>query len=321
MGVTSTDVASTRGNRRGPPPRPGFEPSLGELTGLAPEGARLESSRGRGWHGLQLAHLHVPAVELPEFASPDPYVGVWLSAPTSTEWWDGAKWRRTLATPGSLGVRPAGEPRGLRVEADHEVAVAVLRRELIERELEQAGVRSEGVELVRAYGIRDAEIARIVSLLVRELHVEGALGERLYVESLAALLAVRLLREHSSLGESSGRRITRPPRAGLGQRQLATVLEVIEADLATTLGLSELAATAGLSPHHFARMFKHSTGFPPHRYVVRRRVERAKSLLAGTDLSIAAIAGQCGFSHHQHLAASFSRLVGTSPSRYRSDNA
>jgi hypothetical protein len=69
MGATSTDVASIRGNGRGAPQRPVLEPSLGELTGLAPAGAKLVSSRGRGWHGLQLAHMHVPAVELPEFAS------------------------------------------------------------------------------------------------------------------------------------------------------------------------------------------------------------------------------------------------------------
>jgi len=68
-------------------------------------------------------------------------------------------------------------------------------------------------------------------------------------------------------------------------------------------------------------MFKHSTGLPPHRYVVRRRVERAKVLLADTELTIAAIAGRCGFSHHQHLAASFSQLVGTTPSRFRRDTA
>jgi len=206
------------------------------------------------------------------------------------------------------------------VKASHEAAVVFLHPDHIEQELEQAGVRSEGLELVRGYGIQDPEIARIVSSLVGELRVEGAVGEQLYVESLAALLAVRLMREHSSLGASSGRKVARPPGVGLGQRQLATVLELIEANLATRLGLSELAATAGLSLHHFARMFKHSTGLPPHRYVVRRRVERAKSLLAGTDLPIAVIASQCGFSHHQHLAASFSRLVGTSPSRFRSDN-
>ena len=294
---------------------------VGELAGLVPRGGSLVTSRDRAWRGLLVAHAHVPAAPLPEFTSADPYVGVWLSPPKQTEWWDGRKWRRTVAVPGSFGVVPPGEPRALRVGADHEVAVVFLPRGLLERELEEAGMRPEGVELVRHFGRSDPEIARIVSALVGELRAGGSPGERLYVESLAALLAVRLLREHSSLATAGRDKVARPARSGLGQRQLAGVLEFIEANLASRLGLADLAATAGLSPHHFARMFKRSTGLPPHKYVVRRRVERAKALLAGTALLVAAIAGECGFSHHQHRAGSFAQLVGTSPSRFRSDSA
>jgi AraC family transcriptional regulator len=297
------------------------EPSVAEVANLVPDGATFVTSAGRGWRGLLLAHADVPAVDLPDFTSEDPYVGVWLSGPASVEWWDGAKWRRMVAMPGSVGVVPAGEPRGLRVAADHEIAVVFLPRAITERELHEADVPARAAELVRGFGIPDPEIARIVSSLVSELRTGGGLGERLYVESLAALLAVRLLREHSSLAEASADKVALQPSPGLGQRQLESVIEFIEASLASRLPLSELAATAGLSPHHFARMFKRSTGVPPHKYVVRRRVERAKALLARSELPIAAVAAQCGFSHHQHLAASFARLVGTSPSRFRRASA
>jgi hypothetical protein len=165
---------------------PVSEPSAAEVANLVPDGASFVTSEGRGWRGLLLAHADVPAVDLPDFTSEAAYIGVWLSAPASVEWCDGAKWRRLVAMPGSVGVVPAGEPRGLRVAADHEIAVVFVPRAVIERELQEADVPARAAELVRGFGIPDPEIARIVSSLVSELRTGGGLGERLYVESLAA---------------------------------------------------------------------------------------------------------------------------------------
>ncbi len=95
------------------------------------------------------------------------------------------------------------------------------------------------------------------------------------------------------------------------------VTEYIEAHLDRNLALAELAAVAGRSPRHFARLFRAASGLSPHQYVVRRRVERAKLLLTTTDLALARIAVDVGFADPSHLAAHFRRLVGVSPARYR----
>jgi AraC family transcriptional regulator len=81
--------------------------------------------------------------------------------------------------------------------------------------------------------------------------------------------------------------------------------------------LSELAVLAALSPYHFARLFKASTGYSPHQYVIHRRVERAKLLLSTTHWSLAAIAQAVGFAHESHLALHFKRLTGLLPSASR----
>jgi len=81
--------------------------------------------------------------------------------------------------------------------------------------------------------------------------------------------------------------------------------------------LAEIAAIAGLSVFHFARQFKHSAGVTPHYYLVSRRVERAKELLAGTDLSLSAIAFAAGFSDQSHLTRHFRQIVGTTPGQFR----
>jgi AraC family transcriptional regulator len=90
--------------------------------------------------------------------------------------------------------------------------------------------------------------------------------------------------------------------------------------LGEDLALADLAALVGLSPYHFARAFKASTGSAPHRYLMERRVERAKELLATTGQSVTEIAHACGFASSQHLATVFRRFVGTTPKQYRRDS-
>ena len=75
---------------------------------------------------------------------------------------------------------------------------------------------------------------------------------------------------------------------------------------------------ARLSPYHFARQFKTATGLPPHRYVIMRRVERARQLLqAATDLSLAEVALRAGFSDQSVFCLHFKRLVGVTPRQFR----
>ncbi|MGB6016783.1 MAG: helix-turn-helix transcriptional regulator, partial [Nodosilinea sp.] len=74
---------------------------------------------------------------------------------------------------------------------------------------------------------------------------------------------------------------------------------------------------AGMSAHYFSQLFKQSTGFAPHQYVIRCRVERAKTLLAQPHTPIADIAYQVGFAHQSHLNRHFKRLVGVTPGQWR----
>jgi len=106
-------------------------------------------------------------------------------------------------------------------------------------------------------------------------------------------------------------------KGGLAAWQQRAVTAYIEEHLAEDLSLSELAAVAYLSPYHFARLFKASTGFAPHQYVIGRRIERAKLLLSTMNWSLAAIAHAVGFAHESHLALHFRRLTGLTPRHYR----
>lgn len=91
----------------------------------------------------------------------------------------------------------------------------------------------------------------------------------------------------------------------------------LTADLQADTRVDDLARECGLSKRHFLRAFKTSTGEPPHRWLLARRVDRAKELLAGSDLELSEIAALCGFSDQSHLSRMFRRLTGNTPGAWR----
>jgi AraC family transcriptional regulator len=144
-----------------------------------------------------------------------------------------------------------------------------------------------------------------------ELMANGA-GGRLAAECLANLLAVHLIRNASGPRPPAGR-----SDGALPQRKLRAVVEYIEEHLDASLRLAQLAEVAHLSAYHFARQFKVATGLPPHQYVILRRVERAKLLLQGGDLSLAEVAAGTGFTDQSKFCHTFKRVVGASPRQFR----
>lgn len=137
---------------------------------------------------------------------------------------------------------------------------------------------------------------------------------RLEMEARALLLLDRLHRLH----DAQRQRDAVPGQ--LAAWQLHRVCDHLEAHLAQDVGLSTLAELVGLSPKHFARAFKQSTGVPPHQWLIARRIERARSELRSTDRTLAEVALDCGFADQSHFTATFRRVVGSSPGRYRSEH-
>lgn len=141
----------------------------------------------------------------------------------------------------------------------------------------------------------------------------GGLGGPLMIESLANILAVRLLRYMFGLR----RRVTRTDGV-LTRRKLTTIVDYIMANLHRSPTLEEMAALVSLSPYHFARQFKAATGLPPHQFLITRRVERAQQILRGRgSLNLAEVGIGVGFSDQSQLCFHFKRIVGVTPGRFR----
>jgi AraC-like DNA-binding protein len=101
--------------------------------------------------------------------------------------------------------------------------------------------------------------------------------------------------------------------------KLRRVCDFIEANLFHPIYLSELSEIAGLSRMHFAAQFRAATGQAPHAYLLRRKVKRAQVLLSDPTLSVADVAAIVGFKNNAHFASAFRKIVGESPSRWRSN--
>jgi AraC family transcriptional regulator len=110
-----------------------------------------------------------------------------------------------------------------------------------------------------------------------------------------------------------------PASAGgvLPHRKLRTVVEYIMENLEGSPTLEQMAAVAHLSPYHFARQFKASTGLAPHQYLISRRIERAQHLLrADGELGLAEVALRVGFSDQSQFSRHFKRILGVTPRQF-----
>lgn len=162
-------------------------------------------------------------------------------------------------------------------------------------------------------GIRDDVIHRLGASILHELLNETSSG-RMYVETASLALAAWLLHKHCDSGE-------RAPLVdvaqGLDAARLGRVLDFIEANIGRPISLGNLAAVAEYSPYHFARTFKAAMGVPPHRYISRLRLEKAKAELTASRLSLAEIALNAQFSSQASFTRAFHRVTGLTPKEYQ----
>jgi len=142
--------------------------------------------------------------------------------------------------------------------------------------------------------------------------IESGTEDRHYCEALGVVLAHELVRRNDG-----AQRIEPPARGGLAGWQQRIAAAYIEEHLAEHISLDTLARAVRLSAYHFCRAFKRSFGVPPHRYHNSRRIEHAKTLLAGPTCSVTGIALKIGFSETSSFTAAFRKATGTTPTAYR----
>ena len=283
-----------------------------------PEIPKLRSRALKVFGAIEVAyHRFVPG-EIETLPFKGPVVNLHLSAPHRLVQRQDGRTHEGIVATHDVAIAPAGMPGYWRTDAASEDMSMLLDERLLRRVAAEAGAEHEGFEVVSLFSAREPQMERIGLSLLSEMQ-NGGLGGELYADSLANVLALHVLRNHSSLGRKSKRKTERG--SGFSKRALERATDYINENLPRKVTLEEIAGAAQVSPYHFARSFKAATGLSPHQYVIRRRVERAKSLLTGTDLAIAEVAEALGFANQSHLAHHVRRLLGVSPKAVRREGA
>jgi AraC family transcriptional regulator len=265
-------------------------------------GQRVLSSDRLGWRSVRVQGFADPA-EIGRFvttASDDLLVVLVTKGNYVIESGKG----RARYRPGSVGVTAPGNTTDLRwwstSDEELESLHTHLSGELIARTaeaLDQPGIPD-------VLQLDDLFVRSACQTLGRAAR-SGASG--LYADSIAQALAAHLL-----YGVGS--------EVPAGERTIRKVTSYMREHLHEDVSLDDLAAQANLSKFHLLRMFKASTGFTPHRYLVDLRMRKAAELLRSTRQSVLRVAIECGYSSPGQFAAAFRRVHGVSPGVYRSNS-
>ena len=229
----------------------------------------------------------------------------------------GSNWLASDVSAGSFYLTHSPTPYEMRWRACSDdpfvvlhvyLGLAIYRRALAD----VFGPQADAVRLADVSGSRDPTVSSLMEMIRNEV-ISSNNPNEMYLEALALALAVHVVRAY---GVVEGRH--KPRRQMLQLFKLQRCIRAMETGLDRPLNLERLAEIASLSPFHFSRMFKQSTGCSPTDYFIRLKVAKARYLLRETDRSIVSIALELGYNSPSHFAQVFRREVGVSPRQYRS---
>lgn len=206
----------------------------------------------------------------------------------------------------TVSFLPAGTDLRLEFPAAHSAMVMFLPQAMIDGILHDLGdpvIRPRFSEEMP----RVAQLARMIEA---ELATAGG-GSAMMIEGLVRAIVTGLCSHDPVEADPVADRIYLPPS------KLKRVVEFVDAHVDEPISLTDLANLAGLSQFHFARVFKRANGETPCQFIRARRLERARTLLATTQMPLAELSLACGFANQSHFTAAFSRAMGISPARYR----
>lgn len=215
-----------------------------------------------------------------------------------------------VRAPGALTVVPAGVFPKISARSDFELIAFAMDVSLVNEVQAVLDKRPER-ELRFRTNFEDAATQQLMKLLFAD-SVDGYPADKLYADHLIHALIYRFL----VIGREDDPQSTVKQASPLPRHILRRVIERMR-NLDTELSLQVLARESGYSRVHFVRMFRAATGYAPHNYLLKLRVDRVRELLANSKLSLTEIALECGFSSHSHLTRVFRQVLGATPSEYR----
>jgi AraC family transcriptional regulator len=265
------------------------------------------------WPGVLLEAGRNDVAEVDDLTLAHHYLGINADRrPITLEMKEPTGYRRVTLPPGTGWFTPAGYGFSLRVRSagPHEYVRISIDPLRFDRLVSLNQDTTTPVALRRTYEINGPQVRHLVSALAAEAGAGTPTGLA-FVDTLTTALALQLVQQ---AGVAAPRH--EPARGGLAPVIRRRVLELMHARLDRQLTLDLLAREAGLSPAHFARAFKESTGRAPHQHLMALRLERARRLLETPDAALSDVAVRAGFADQAHFTRLFKRHFGVTPGAF-----
>ena len=278
----------------------------------------IANSQDAGWRSLHAAIIEEGPFAATEAAIGHPMMIYHLTRPTEvSRKIEGGPGNRQLIGPRRICLTPGEATTRWEHRGHPEILQVYLRSSIYQAAVSEIyNCDTAQAELVPRFAVLDPMLEQLAIAITTALR-DGTSEDGLYIDTLAQMMAVHLARTHSS--QSRPGRM--PPMQDISGSRMRRVIEYIEENLEGDLSLEAMAAEVDISPIYLARAFKAAIGQSPHRYVLTRRVERAKELLRNTEMPVVDVALSSGFSSQSHLSYWFQRHVGVSPAAYRQHRA
>jgi AraC family transcriptional regulator len=287
--------------------------------GAAKYGANavLASSAATGWQRMVAEHRHHSKAEIDSFRPQHLEIVIATGCHqncVASRTGDRIR-QHTRVEPGTIWFCPVGvHEENIILSNWHEALHLYLPTERF-AELSDArgggGYRPESVPYLG--GFFDEQIRRIGSGLLGQMRAPSAAGAA-RIDTLALELTARVVDSYSTDARATS---ANERQHRLDPRRLRRVLDYMTTHLEDDVGLEDLAREASFSTFHFVRVFANTMGMPPHRYLSRMRLERAKTLLSLRTMPIAEIALACCFSSQANFTRAFVRATGSTPKEYQ----
>jgi len=271
------------------------------------------SSAQTGWAGFPVeSRVFAPCGHLREYGLDHALLALCIAGVAQLQIGDGEAVRQATSIPGRFSLLCQGfGQEAVEWSGAREVLFVGFCAEQLERLMgDEPDLACLDVE--PQYAISDPRVVSLVARMRDEIQTGCPTG-RLYAEALSVSLVGRLRRLYASDMPLKGRH-----GPALSPVQARRVRAYIRANLASDLGLAEMADQVDVSPHYFAMLFKRTVGVPPHHYVLQERIREARRLLAVGRMSISELALNLGFSDQSHFSRMFRKMTGTTPKRYQS---
>ena len=227
-------------------------------------------------------------------------------------WLAGKRMPVAKGSPGSVSVYDVQLELAVSIIDPLDVVRIFVPRAALDQLAKELGApRVRRIDVAHGAAIHDPAIYALISSLLPALMApKAAFG--LFVDHVLLAVLAHIGRTYGAMDVAQG-----ASRGKLAPWQERRAKEVLEAQPNSTLRLAVAADACGLSASHFARAFKQSTGQPPHRWLLHRRVERAKTLMSDTRATLAETALACGFADQSHFNRVFEQVVGIPPGTWR----